>query len=305
MSKYIVRRLGHLLLVLLGASTLSFLLLFLAGDPTHLLLPLDAPPEIRETFRKEYGFDQPLHVQYGRFLIRLAQGDLGRSLRHRQGALDLIIERAPATLQLAGAGILFAILIALPAGILAAVTRGTFTETGVMVLALLGQSIPVFWLGLALIIIFGVELRWLPISGTGTLAHLIMPTIAVGTFTAASIARLTRSSILEQLSQDYTRTARSKGVGERRVLWRHILRNAAIPVVTIIGLQLGQLLSGALITETIFAWPGIGRLVFNAVLQGDYPVVQATVIAFAVIFGLVNLLVDLTYAMLDPRIRYG
>jgi peptide/nickel transport system permease protein len=305
MSRYIARRLGHLLLVLLGASTLSFVLLFLAGDPTHLLLPLDAGPELRAAFRKEYGFDQPFHVQYGRFLVRLAQGDLGRSLRHRQGALDLVIERAPATLQLAGAGILFAIIIALPAGILAAVTRGTFTEAGVMVMALLGQSIPVFWLGLALIIIFGVELRWLPISGTGTLAHLIMPTIAVGTFTAASIARLTRSSILEQLGQDYTRTARSKGVGERRVLWRHILRNAAIPVVTIIGLQLGQLLSGALITETIFAWPGIGRLVFNAVLQGDYPVVQATVIAFAVIFGLVNLLVDLTYAMLDPRIRYG
>ena len=305
MLTYLVRRLLLVGVVAWGAATLAFFLLYLSGDPVDLLLPLDATPEARAELRRAYGFDDPLYVQYARYLWKLAHGDFGVSLRSQEPALGLVLSRMPATLQLAGAGLLFALVLGIPAGVLAAVRKGTFVELLVMMLALLGQSIPVYFLGLLLIMVFGLELRWLPISGYGTLRHLVLPTITVGTFVTASIARLTRSGLLQELRSDYVRTARAKGLAERVVVYKHALRNAAIPVVTIVGLQLGTLLSGAVITETIFAWPGMGRFVLLAVEQGDFPVVQASVIVFALMLSLVNLAVDLAYLWLDPRVRYA
>jgi peptide/nickel transport system permease protein len=302
---YLVRRLILVVVVIWGAATLAFGLLYLSGDPLNLLLPLDATPEVRESFRRALGFDRPIHVQYGVYLWSAIQGDFGMSLRSNAPALGLVLERMPASLLLAGTALLFAIVVGVPAGVMAALHRGKPTELGVMTFALLGQSIPVFWLGLMLILVFGLELRWLPISGYGTWRHLVLPTIALGTFTAAAIARLTRNGVLQELRSDYVRTARSKGAYPRDVVYRHALRNAAIPVVTVIGLQLGTLLSGAVITETIFAWPGVGRFVLIAVSQRDFPVVQASVIVFALLLALVNLLVDLSYVLLDPRVRYA
>ncbi len=305
MIAFVVRRLLLVGVVAWGAATLAFFLLYLSGDPVDLLLPLDASPEARAELRRAYGFDDPLYVQYGRYLWKLAHGDFGVSLRSQEPALGLVLGRMPATLKLAGAGLLFALILGIPAGVLAALKKGTFAELLVMTLALLGQSIPVYFLGLVLIMVFGLKLHWLPISGYGTIRHLILPTITVGTFVTASIARLTRNGVLQELRSDYVRTARAKGLSERVVVYKHALRNAAIPVVTIVGLQLGTLLSGAVITETIFAWPGMGRFVLLAVEQGDFPVVQASVIVFALLLALVNLAVDLAYLWLDPRVRYA
>jgi len=305
MLTYIARRLLLVIVVVWGAATLAFGLLYLSGDPVNLLLPLDASPEARDELRRAYGFDQPLYVQYGRYLVKLVHGDFGTSLRSEEPALDLVLQRMGPTLLLAGWGLLFAVLFGVPAGVLAAVRKGSFIELITMTLALLGQSVPVFWLGLMLILVFGLKLHWLPISGAGSWKHLILPTIAVGTFVTASIARLTRSGVIQELRSDHVRTARAKGLSGRVVVYKHALRNAAIPVVTIIGLQLGALLSGAVITETIFAWPGIGRFVLIAVSQHDFPVVQATVVVFALMLAFINLIVDLAYLWLDPRVRYS
>jgi len=288
-----------------GAATLAFFLLYLSGDPVDLLLPLDASPEARAELRHAYGFDQPLYVQYGRYLWKLLHGDFGVSLRSQEPALALVLGRMPATLKLAGAGLLFALVLGLPAGVIAAVKKGSALELLILTLALLGQSIPVYFLGLVLIMLFGLKWHLLPISGYGDWRHLVLPTITVGTYVTASIARLTRNGVLQELRSDYVRTARAKGLPERVVVYKHALRNAAIPVVTIVGLQLGTLLSGAVITETIFAWPGMGRFVLLAVEQGDFPVVQASVIVFALLLALVNLAVDLAYLWLDPRVRYA
>ncbi len=305
MLAFVVRRLLLVGVVAWGAATLAFLLLYLSGDPVDLLLPLDASPQARAELRHAYGFDDPLYVQYGRYLWKLVHGDFGVSLRSQEPALGLVLSRMPATLKLAGAGLLFALFLGIPAGVLAALKKGGTTELLVMALALLGQSIPVYFLGLVLIMVFGLKLHWLPISGYGGWRHLVMPTITVGTFVTASIARLTRNGVLQELRSDYVRTARAKGLAERVVVYKHALRNAAIPVVTIVGLQLGTLLSGAVITETIFAWPGMGRFVLLAVEQGDFPVVQASVILFALLLAGVNLAVDLAYLWLDPRVRYA
>lgn len=304
MLAYVVRRLLLVVVVVWGAATLAFGLLQLSGDPLNLLLPLDATPEVRARYRAALGLDRPVVVQYGVYLLNAVQGDFGTSLRSNAPALGLVLERMPASLLLAGSGLLFAILIGVPAGVVAALQRGKPVELSVMTFALLGQSIPVFWLGLMLILVFGLQLRVLPISGYGTWQHLVLPTIALGTFTAAAIVRLTRNGVLQELRSDYVRTARSKGASGRRVVYAHALRNAAIPVVTVIGLQLGTLLSGAVITETIFAWPGVGRFVLIAVSQRDFPVVQASVIVFAGLLALVNLIVDLSYLVLDPRVRF-
>jgi len=305
MLTYIVRRLLLVIVVVWGAATLAFGLLYLSGDPVNLLLPLDASPEARAELRRAYGFDQPLYVQYGRYMLKLLHGDFGTSLRSEEPALQLVLQRMGPTLTLAGWGLLFAVVFGVPAGVLAAVRKGTLIELITMTLALLGQSVPVFWLGLMLILVFGLKLHWLPISGAGSWKHLILPTITVGTFVTASIARLTRSGVIAELRSDHVRTARAKGLSGRVVVYKHALRNAAIPVVTIIGLQLGALLSGAVITETIFAWPGIGRFVLIAVSQHDFPVVQATVVVFALMLAFVNLIVDLAYLWLDPRVRYS
>ncbi len=305
MFAYLVRRLLLVVVVVWGAATIAFGLLYLSGDPTNLMLPLDASEEVRETFRSEYGFDQPLVVQYGRYLGALVQGDFGTSLRNEQPALGLVLERFPPTLRLSGLALLVAVLIAIPAGVIAARHKGTWLELTVMTGALLGQAMPVFWLALMLILVFGLNLGWLPVSGSGSWRHYILPTITLATFSAASIARLTRNGLLAELQSDHVRTARAKGLFEQRVVYKHALRNAAIPVVTIVGLQLGTLVSGAVITETIFSWPGVGRFILLAVSQRDFPVVQATVVLFALILALVNLAVDLLYLVLDPRIRYS
>jgi ABC-type dipeptide/oligopeptide/nickel transport system permease component len=301
---YLLRRLWQSLLVLFGVSVVVFFILHLTGDPAALLLPPDATAEDIAKFRTAMGFDDPWVVQYARFLKGAVRGDFGESLRHGEPAMGLVLERLPATFELAGAGLLIALTLAIPAGIVSAVRRNTSVDYVSTVVALLGQAMPTFWLGIMLILVFSVRLNWLPSSGRGSLEHLILPAITLGLFTTARITRLTRSGMLEVLGQDYIRTARAKGVGESPVVWKHALKNASIPIVTIVGIELGTLLGGSVITETIFAWPGVGRLSVQAIFNRDYPVVQSAVFLLASTFVIVNLLVDVIYTYLDPRIRY-
>ena len=303
MRIYLLRRFAQSLLVLFGISFVVFAILHLTGDPTLVLLPPDASPEDVRRFREQMGFNDPFHVQYLRFLKGALRGDFGQSIRHGEPAFDLVLERLPATFELAGAGLGIALVLAIPAGIISAVRRNTPVDYIATVVALLGQSMPTFWLGIMLILVFSVQLNLLPSSGRGSLQHLILPAITLGLFTTARITRLTRSGMLEVLNQDYIRTARAKGVGDPPVVWKHALKNAAIPIVTIVGIELGTLLGGSVITETIFAWPGVGRLSVQAISNRDYPVVQAAVFLLATTFVLVNLLVDVIYTYLDPRIR--
>ena len=304
MRSYLLRRLWQSLLVLFGVSVVVFFILHLTGDPAALLLPPDATAEDIAKFRTAMGFDDPWVVQYARFLKGAVRGDFGESLRHGEPAMGLVVERLPATFELAGAGLLIALTLAIPAGIVSAVRRNTSVDYISTVVALLGQAMPTFWLGIMLILVFSVRLNWLPSSGRGSLEHLILPAITLGLFTTARITRLTRSGMLEVLGQDYIRTARAKGVGEPPVVWKHALKNASIPIVTIVGIELGTLLGGSVITETIFAWPGVGRLSVQAIFNRDYPVVQSAVFLLASTFVIVNLLVDVIYTYLDPRIRY-
>jgi ABC-type dipeptide/oligopeptide/nickel transport system permease component len=303
MRAYLLRRLFQSTFVLFGVSVVVFLILHLTGDPALLLLPPDATAEDVERFREQMGFDDPVAVQYLRFLRGALRGNFGESLRHGEPAMGLVLERLPATFELAGAGLLIAVCVAVPAGIVSAVKRNTALDYVSTVLALLGQAMPTFWLGIMLILLFSVQLGWLPSSGRGELAHLVLPAVTLGLFTTARITRLTRSGMLEVLGQDYIRTARAKGVSEQPVVWKHALRNASIPIVTIIGIELGTLLGGSVITETIFAWPGVGRLSVQAIFNRDFPVVQAAVFILATTFVVVNFLVDITYTYLDPRIR--
>jgi ABC-type dipeptide/oligopeptide/nickel transport system permease component len=300
---YLLRRLLQSLLVLLGISFVVFAILHLTGDPALVLLPPDATAEDVRLFRERMGFNDPFFVQYWRFLGGALRGDFGESIRHGEPAFTLVVERMPATLELAGAALGIALALAIPAGILSAVRRNTVLDYVATVVALLGQSMPTFWLGIMLILLFSVRWNLLPSSGHGTLAHLVLPAVTLGLFTTARITRLTRSGMLEVLGQDYIRTARAKGVGGRPIVWKHALKNAAIPIVTIVGIELGTLLGGSVITETIFAWPGVGRLSVQAIYNRDYPVVQAAVFTLASTFVLVNLVVDVLYTYLDPRIR--
>jgi peptide/nickel transport system permease protein len=303
MRTFLVRRLLQSLVVLLGVSFVVFFILFLTGDPAAVLLPPEASAEDIRLFRERMGFDDPFFVQYGRFLAGALRGSFGESIRHGEPAFDLVVERMPATFELAGAALLIALCLAIPAGIVSAVRRNTVLDYVATVVALLGQSMPTFWLGIMLILFFSVQLQWLPSSGRGELRHLVLPAITLGLFTTARITRLTRSGMLEVLNQDYIRTARAKGVANPPVVWKHALKNAAIPIVTIVGIELGTLLGGSVITETIFAWPGVGRLSVQAIYNRDYPVVQAAVFLLATTFVVVNLFVDVLYTYLDPRIR--
>jgi ABC-type dipeptide/oligopeptide/nickel transport system permease component len=303
-KSYLLRRLWQSLLVIFGVSVVVFLILHLTGDPAALLLPPDATAEDIAKFRHDMGFDDPVAVQYVRFLKGAVRGDFGQSIRHGEPAMGLVVERLPATFELAGAGLLIALALAIPAGIVSAVRRNTPVDYISTVVALLGQAMPTFWLGIMLILVFSVRLNWLPSSGRGDVEHLILPAITLGLFTTARITRLTRSGMLEVLGQDYIRTARAKGVGEPPVVWKHALKNASIPIVTIVGIELGTLLGGSVITETIFAWPGVGRLSVQAIFNRDYPVVQSAVFLLASTFVIVNFLVDVVYTYLDPRIRY-
>jgi len=303
MRTFLFRRLLQSLVVLFGVSFVVFAILHLTGDPALVLLPPDASSEDVRRFREVMGFNDPFFVQYGRFLKGALQGDFGQSVRHGEPAFSLVLERMPATFELAGAALALALCLAIPAGIVSAVRRNTALDYLATVVALFGQSLPTFWLGIMLILLFSVQFHLLPSSGRGTLEHLILPAVTLGLFTTARITRLTRSGMLEVLNQDYIRTARGKCVSDPPVVWKHALKNAAIPIVTIVGIELGTLLGGSVITETIFAWPGVGRLSVQAIANRDYPVVQAAVFLLASTFVLVNLLVDVVYTYLDPRIR--
>jgi ABC-type dipeptide/oligopeptide/nickel transport system permease component len=304
MSRYLLRRLSHTVLVIIGISVISFFFLHLSGDPVGLILPQDATREQVEALRQQMRLDDPLVLQYWHFATSALQGDLGRSIYTREPVLWLILERMPATLELAIAALLLSLVIAIPIGVLAAVKRGSWLDTISMSVALFGLSMPHFWLGIMFIMLFSVQLGWLPTSGRGTWAQLVMPAMALGISLIALFARLTRSAMLDVLGQDYVRTARAKGLGEGLVVGKHALRNALIPLVTVIGMEFGFLLGGAVIIETVFAWPGVGRLIVQSILDRDYPVVQAAVMLLAIVFVVVNLLVDLLYAWLDPNISY-
>jgi peptide/nickel transport system permease protein len=305
MLSYLARRLVEFVVVILGVLTIVFLLQRLSGDPTNMLLPIDASEQVRAELRRQLGLDQPIVLQYFKFLGNVAVGDLGDSYRFRQPALGLVLDRLPATLLLAGASLLISLVIALPLGILAAVHRNTWIDTLATGISLIGQAMPVYWLGLLGILLFAVQWRLLPSMGGGSLAALILPATTLAVYSASRIMRLTRSAMLDVLHQDYIRMARAKGLSESKVLIKHALRNASIPIVTIVGLQFGGLLGGAVITETVFAWPGVGRLAVNAVQQRDFPVVQAVTVVIAMAFSLINLFVDLLYARLNPRVRLG
>ena len=270
-----------------------FALVHLSGDPVLLMVPADASPELVADTRRALGFDRPLPEQFGRYLANVAQGDLGTSLRINRPVARLIRERLPATVELTLAALLLATVTAIPAGIVSAVKRGTIVDRLAMIGAVAGQAVPIFWLALLLITLFG----------HGTWAHLVLPAVSLSTIVLGRLARLVRSSMLEVLGQDYVRTARAKGLGELRVLSVHALRNAAIPIVTLLGLQFAQLLGGAVVTETIFAWPGVGRLVVEAIFNRDFPLVQGVVLVVSLIFVVVSLLIDIAYALLDPRVR--
>jgi ABC-type dipeptide/oligopeptide/nickel transport system permease component len=303
MKVYLFRRFLQSLLVLLGVSFVVFGILFLTGDPALILLPPDASIEDIAKFREQMGFNDPFLVQYGRFLAGALRGDFGQSVRHGEPAFDLVMERMPATFELSGAALALALCLSIPAGIISAVRRNSVLDYISTVVALLGQSMPTFWLGIMLILLFSVQFNILPSSGRGGWEHIVLPAVTLGLFTTARITRLTRSGMLEVLNQDYIRTARAKGVANPPVVWKHALKNAAIPIVTIVGIELGTLLGGSVITETIFAWPGVGRLSVQAIYNRDYPVVQAAVFTLAATFVLVNLVVDVLYTYLDPRIR--
>lgn len=305
MKAYIIKRLFHSIFVLIGISIVVFIILHLTGDPAALLMPMDATPEQVAQFRQEMGFNDPLIIQYWRFFKGTLRGDFGQSFRHNQPALSLVLERMPATIQLTFAALAIALIIAIPVGIISAIKRNSILDHIGMTGALLGQSTPVFWLGVMLILVFSVILQWFPSSGRGGIENLVLPAITLGMYSMARTARMMRSSMLEVLGQEYMKTAKAKGLSPHMVILKHALKNAAIPVVTIVGMELGTLLGGAVITETIFAWPGVGRLAVQAIYNRDYPVVQAAVFLLASIFVLVNLLVDIIYTYLDPRVKLG
>ncbi len=304
MPRYLIRRLGRAIFALWGISTIVFVVLRLSGDPAMLLLPQEASVEDVMRLRHDLGLDDPLLLQYLTFLGNSVVGNFGESLRHREPAMALVRSHLWATLELSFAAFCVAAVVAVPLGVLAAVWPHSLCDQAVMTLTLIGQSAPTFWIGIMLILGFGLELRWFPIGGRGTFAHLVMPALTLGAFAMASIARLTRSAMLDVLRLDYINTARAKGLSNGRVIWKHALKNAAIPVVTIMGLQFGALLSGAVVTETVFSWPGIGRLAIQGIYNRDYPVVQASVFIAAAFFVMINFVVDLLYTILDPRIRY-
>jgi peptide/nickel transport system permease protein len=305
MLRYVIHRLLASIFVLLGISVLLFVMLrSLPGDPARVLAGEMATKEEVALLRRDLGLDQPIHIQYLQFLNRLVHLDLGRSARTHDPVIDDIRARLPNTLILSLAATFIAALLGIPVGIVSAVKPRSWIDYLVTSLALFGISMPVFWLGLMMVVLFSVILKWLPAGGTGGIAYLIMPSLSLAAFLVAFIARMTRASMLEVLGQDYVRTARSKGLSETTVIARHALKNALIPVVTVIGLQFGRLLSGAVLVETVFAWPGIGRLIVDSILGRDYPMVQGVILTFGLFFVLVNLIVDLLYTVIDPRIRY-
>lgn len=310
MRAYIIRRLLQSLIVLKAVLLIVFFMLQITGDPAAVLMPLDATQEDLARFRRDMGFDKPLHVQYYNFLFGhgrskgVVRGDFGFSFRHEVPAMQLVMEHFPATVQLALVSVVISLVLAIPAGILSATFRNSWIDHMSSVGSMFGQSMPNFWLGLMLIIIFAVKLRWLPTSGYEGPQYIVLPALTAGLYATARIMRVMRSQMLDVLNLDYVRTARSKGLTETLIVVRHALKNASIPVVTIVGIELGILLGGTVVTEAVFAWPGVGFLTVDAINNQDYPVVQAAVALLAFMFVGVNLAVDLLYAWLDPRISY-
>ena len=305
MRRYLLIRVLHSLITLLVVSFLVFGMGRLSGNPLDILLPEDATEEQYNRLNERWGFDRPIVVQYWKFIQNALQGDLGESLVKPDSAMELVAERLPATFQLAIFSLAISTIIAVPIGVLAAVKRDTPLDYFGKIIALLGQSVPSFWLGLMLMWVFAVQLGWLPASGTGSIKHMIMPAIALGWFQVAAVMRLLRSSMLDVLDSEYVKMARIKGLPERKVVWKHCLRNAAIGPLTYYGVIAGILLTGSVITEQVFQWPGTGLLAIEAVRNRDFPVLQAVIIVFAGIFVACNLIVDILYAYLDPRIRYS
>jgi ABC-type dipeptide/oligopeptide/nickel transport system permease component len=304
MLSFLVRRLLLTLLVLVGVATLVFSLIHLVpGDPAQAMLGEGASPEDIAQLRTRLGLDRPLPEQYWAYMRGLARGDLGTSLRTQQPVADQIGERLPATAELAGAAMIVAVTLAIPLGVVAAVWRGTWIDQGAMAMALAGISVPGFWLGPLLALVFAVELGWLPVSGRGTLAHLVLPAVTLGAALAAILARMTRASVLEELREQYVVAARARGASRLRAVVVHALGNSLIPVVTILGLQLGAVLTGSIITETIFSWPGVGRLLIQSINFRDYPMVQGCILLIAITYVTMNLVTDVLYGWLDPRIR--
>ena len=309
MLRYVLGRLAGTVPVLFGVTLLVFAMTLLTPGDRVVALLGDAAQGIgqsaREELRRELGLDRPLPLQYVDYVAGLVRGDLGVSARSRRPVSAEILDRLPATIELAFAGLAIAVLVGVSLGVLAAVRRGSWVDSAAVVVALVGVSVPVFWMGFLFMMLFALELGWLPASGRGTWRHLVLPAATVGIASAAFIARITRGAVIETLAQDYVRTARAKGARERRVVLRHALRPAALPIVTVVGLQLGGLLGGAVLTETVFAWPGVGRLLVDAIVARDLPVVQGSVLVVALIFISVNLLVDVSYAAINPKVRYG
>jgi peptide/nickel transport system permease protein len=301
--KYILRRLWQGLLAILGALVIVFVAQRLSGDPVALMLPMDASEEDFAAMRRSLGLDRPIPVQFLVFVGDAVRGDFGHSYQWNAPAMQLLLERLPATLELAAAGLLFALLLAVPLGVLSAVHRGGWIDRSAKLFALAGQAMPGFWVGLLLILFVAVELGLLPAFGRGDLRHLILPAIALGWYPVAAMTRTLRSSMLDILDSDYVRMERAIGLPERHIVWRYALRNAAVPLVTLVGVYFANMLSGAFVVEVVFAWPGVGRTVVEAVFSRDFPVVQAGVLLSAVVFVVVNLLVDLSYGWIDPRIR--
>jgi peptide/nickel transport system permease protein len=305
MGRFLTRRLVLTIPVLLGVATLVFSLIHLIpGDPAQAMLGEAAPQSDVEELRRQLGLDRPLAEQYAVFLGGLVKGDLGTSLRTGLPVTQQIVERMPATFELAAAAMLVAILFSMPLGIAGAVRRGTVVDHAAMTVSLAGVSVPNFWLGPLLAIVFAVELGWLPVSGRGTWAHLVLPAVSLGAALAAILARMTRATMLEELREPYVQAARARGASKSRAVMRHAFRNSLIPVVTLVGLQFGAVLTGAVITETIFAWPGIGRLLIQSIGFRDYPLVQGCILLIALTYVAVNLITDMLYGVLDPRIRY-
>ena len=305
---YLIRRLFLTIIVVFGVSIIAFGLMFLTGDPAVVMLGTGAElmtqAQINE-FRHALGFDRPWYVQYADFAAKAIRGDFGQSLQYRQPAFQVVVDRFPATLELAVLSLLISVIFAIPLGVLSATRPNSIFDHICTLLALVGQSIPNFWLGILLMLFFGVTLRWLPISGRGDWHNLILPSITLAAFPLARNMRLFRSSLLDVIHTDYVRTARAKGLSDNAVMYRHALRNALLPLVTMLGLQLGFTLGGSVIVETVFAWPGVGRVIVQAINQKDFPVVQAGVTLLALAFTITNLVVDLLYAWIDPRIRLG
>jgi peptide/nickel transport system permease protein len=303
MQRYVLKRIFQSLLTLLVLSLLIFIVCRLTGDPVLLMLPDDASPEDVAQLRTALGLDRPLPVQYGLFLRSALQGDFGRSIKGQVPVLDLIRDRFPNSIRLGLVSLLITIVLAFPLGVIAAVKKGTAVDTLANLIAVLGQSLPQFWVGIVLIQVFAVYLRWLPVAGTGSLWHYILPGFTLGWFLVAGIMRLLRSSMLDVLDSEFVKLARIKGVSGWAVIWKHALKNAVMPVLTFAAIYLAILITGAILVETVFAWPGIGQLIYQGIVYRDFPVIQAVVLLTAVIVVSVNFVVDIAYAYLDPRIR--